>query len=517
MSPAISSACRSANPPFRPTDLHTESRLGLVACRFLALISLCILGLFIARAPLALGAAVVLGSTAITLLLRWPTVGTYALAFAIPFGSLYELNLGGLTVGVSEGLTTAIAMTWALRVMAFRRVRLRRSPLVLAMLFYLATLVASFWPATDLTPAFKETAKWGEFLLLYLFVASELERARRLALVAALLLAGTLQGALGIYQFVHQVGPPGFVLLGRYMRAHGTFLQPNPFAGYLGLLLPLACATALISWEEQFRKRAWPGVWSALTRSLAALSGGVMLAGLIMSWSRGALLGLVGGATLIVLRLRPRVWVTVVIALLMLVLAFPGLVAILPEGVLQRLSDAVSYTGQDLTSVEITDDNFALVERAAHWVAAWRMFTARPWLGVGTGQYAAAYPSVALPRWEDPLGHAHNYYLNVLAEGGLLGLTAYVLFALASLATAWRSAGQEPAWRRGLALGALGMLGHLLVHSLFDNLYVHEMYLLVAILLGMTSPPPEEGTPRTDRFDQRSCSDGTARIQSGAA
>jgi len=38
-----------------------------------------------------------------------------------------------------------------------------------------------------------------------------------------------------------------------------------------------------------------------------------------------------------------------------------------------------------------------------------------------------------------------------------------------------------------LALGALGMVGHVLTHSLVDNLYVHDMYLQVAILLGMLS------------------------------
>ena len=203
--------------------------------------------------------------------------------------------------------------------------------------------------------------------------------------------------------------------------------------------------------------------------------------------------------------------------LLILIFVFPTSLAILPEGMFERLAHTVRYLGQDLTIVEITDDNFALVERAAHWVAAWRMFSRRPWLGVGTGQYATVYPSVALPRWGDALGHAHNYYLNVLAEGGLLGLTAYVLLVLAALATVWRYARRGRGCRRGLALGALGMLGHLLVHSLFDNLYVHEMYILVAILLGMASPPSEERALQPDLPGEQPCPGAPARIQSGAA
>ena len=70
--------------------------------------------------------------------------------------------------------------------------------------------------------------------------ATLVDRRWRLWLALGLLTGGALQGLLGIYQFLFGVGPEGFLLFGRYMRAHGTFLQPNPYGGYLGLLLPLA-------------------------------------------------------------------------------------------------------------------------------------------------------------------------------------------------------------------------------------------------------------------------------------
>ena len=101
------------------------------------------------------------------------------------------------------------------------------------------------------------------------------------------------------------------------------------------------------------------------------------------------------------------------------------------------------------------------------------------------------------------MGHAHNYFLNVLAEGGLLGLAAYLIFVSAALRLVWHRTRQERGWRRGLALGALGMLGHLLAHSAFDNLYVHEMYLVVAMLLGMAaSPSGERSTEKSSPSSQ---------------
>lgn len=471
----------------RPRPLGVQNWI-LAATRLLAsTLGLLAFGLFLARAPIELCFAVVFGPTLGIVLLLRPVLALYFLAFSIPFGSLYELRLGEITIGMSELFVLALAMAWFLRMMAFRRVRLARIKLTGALLCYLGVLVLALWPARNLTLALKELAKWVEFLLVYLFIANELGENHLQALVGALLLAGSLEGILGIYQFLHRVGPSGFVLLGRYMRAYGTFQQPNPFGGYMGLVLPLGYTTVIARWRDAFGALRGRNLGSAVLWSLGLLASVVMSAALVMSWSRGALLGFAAGLALVGLGLGRRAAPAVLVVALILILLGPMWLALLPPALIGRITDAIQYVGKDLMAVEVTDENFALVERAAHWYAAWRMFEQRPWLGVGTGQYATAYPSVALPRWQDPLGHAHNYYLNVLAEGGLLGLGSYLLFVFAALRMVWQAAGRELGWRRGLALAAMGMLGHLLAHSVFDNLYVHEMYLLVAMLLGMVA------------------------------
>ena len=85
----------------------------------------------------------------------------------------------------------------------------------------------------------------------------------------------------------------------------------------------------------------------------------------------------------------------------------------------------------DVRGVDINDTNYAVLERLAHWQAAADMARDDLWTGVGFGNYAAAYPRYALINWPDALGHAHNYYLNLLAEVGLPGLLAYLIFWLA--------------------------------------------------------------------------------------
>jgi O-antigen ligase len=169
----------------------------------------------------------------------------------------------------------------------------------------------------------------------------------------------------------------------------------------------------------------------------------------------------------------------------------------LPASLVQRFSDFLPYLGGvDVAAVEVTDANWAVIERMAHWQAALAMWTNRPWLGVGIGNYPAAYPQYAIGRWLDPLGHAHNYYLNIAAEAGLIGLLAYLTLFLACFAQAWRviqrlsrlvrPTPQQRFWR-AVALGALGVLVHLSVHNLFDNLYVHHMHVQLGLVLGLLS------------------------------
>jgi O-antigen ligase len=113
------------------------------------------------------------------------------------------------------------------------------------------------------------------------------------------------------------------------------------------------------------------------------------------------------------------------------------------------------------------------------------MFSEHPWLGVGIGNYEPVYPAYALPRWDEPLGHAHNYYLNIAAETGLVGLSAYLILWSAVFWQAWQAVRRTSGYWQGVAVGILGILTHLAAHNFFDNLYVHGMYVHIAILLGL--------------------------------
>jgi O-antigen ligase len=209
-----------------------------------------------------------------------------------------------------------------------------------------------------------------------------------------------------------------------------------------------------------------------------------------MSWSRGAWLGFAAAMAVIALAAIARSGRVVVlgtgIALLVACLLLVSGLTRLPTSIVQRFADFWPYLGlADVRGMEVTDANFAVLERMAHWQAAIAMWTEHPWLGVGIGNYASTYAEYALPQWPLALGHAHNYYLNIAAEAGALGLVAYLTLWGAIFITVWRATRRYSGWWWGTALGVLGVVVHLAVHNLFDNLYVHAMYLNLAILLGV--------------------------------
>src|SRR5262249_39840631 len=129
--------------------------------------------------------------------------------------------------------------------------------------------------------------------------------------------------------------------------------------------------------------------------------------------------------------------------------------------------------------------NYAVLERLAHWQAAVGMMNDNPWLGVGFGAYEVAYPRYALMNWPMALGHAHNYYLNLLAETGVVGFGGYVIAWAAIFMITVRPRNRQRGLNRGLALGILGAFTHLMLHSLFDKLYVDNMSLHIGVMLGL--------------------------------
>ncbi|MCA0453056.1 MAG: O-antigen ligase family protein [Chloroflexi bacterium] len=331
-----------------------------------------------------------------------------------------------------------------------------------------------------------EWLKWIQIFLLVMVLVSSFTQVSWEWLVFGLVVAGVANALIGIYEFFGGSGALHLLINNRFFRAFGTFGQPNPFGGFMGLLLPITVMAAL-----GYGVRWWQNKKLDLSVVLAifyALSTVVLLMGMLMSWSRGAWLGL--GAAFLVLglaipySLKKGLIVFGVVGCFALVAWTSGL---LPQSIVQRLETSTQefFAFEDVRGVDITPDNYAVAERLAHWQAALNMFTTNPWLGVGFGNYANAYPQYNLMNWQEPLGHAHNYYLNLLAEVGIIGLLAYGKVWVTIFLRTWHIRLHPDALSRYVAIGLLGAWVYLAVHSFFDNLYVNNLFLHLGVMLSI--------------------------------
>lgn len=466
-----------------------------------ALVAL-LLGLALAWLPVLAGAALV-GATAVFLLtLIQPLAGVGLVLLFGPFGALERVLFG---FGVDSGqlfLLLAVA-AWLARGLAHRRILIRPTFLNAPLGLFLWVMALTLLDAPSLTEGLKELLKWieaGLILLLVMDVGLEMrENGRSLApvwlITGLLLLPGLLQAAIGIWQFgLRGTGPDHFLVLGRFYRASGTFEQPNPYGGFINLSLLLAFGIFLGMltpvWRRWRAKTPGFSLWQPDVLAPIALMGGLTgLLGLalIFSWSRGAWLGFAAGtAVLLFFWPQQRRWgLALLLGAGALFLA--GLqLGLIPAGVADRL---ISFSADlqlgDARGVDITDANYAVLERLAHWQAALDMAREQLWWGVGFGNYAAAYAGYALINWPDALGHAHNYYLNLLAEVGVIGLLAYLGLWLAIFWQTGQLLRQFSGAERGIVLGSLAVWTALSVHHLVDKLYVNNLYLHLGVMWGL--------------------------------
>jgi O-antigen ligase len=367
----------------------------------------------------------------------------------------------------------------------------RLTPITAAVAVFIVVISLTAFEAASLGAWLNEWLKWIQILLLMVLVYDLAGSQHWSWLVFGLVLSGCANALVGLYEFFGGSGALHLLINGRFFRAFGTFGQPNPFGGFMGLLAPVALMAALgyagrvwTSWRAN-RHLPYSTLLLTLFYAIAAI---LLVIGVFISWSRGAWLAFGVSMGVMILALPRHSWRGLLIAAV-LVAGFGALwlAGALPASVVERISSSTQefFAFEDVRGVDITPENYAVVERLAHWQAALNMVNVHPWLGVGMGNYEVVYPQYRLLNWVEPLGHAHNYYLNILAEAGIIGLLAYSKGWLIIMWATWRARQHPDFLARCILVGLLGTWTYLAVHSLFDNLYVNNLFLHLGLMLGV--------------------------------
>lgn len=353
---------------------------------------------------------VLIGMTGVGFMLVKPLIGLLVVPIAIPFLEwLPKLPLPG--INTTNGLLFGLWLVWAMNRSAAGLPVTR--PTALSTAIWLQALVASLGilraAALPVVPAaahydvgFWVLVLWRQIMpmFIYFVVASMIESPRdqrrmAWAVVVALLVESLMTAKLG--------------MSGRGGRAEGSIGQPNELAAYLAMLTPLPLAMIpAVGWIGRF--------------VLAGTLGFALYAQFI-TLSRGGYIAVSVALLFVAFRTSRMV-------ALLFVLALATSPFWVPDYVVERVQHT-TRTNAETDEVELERSSQMRVNT---WKAIAGVIQEHPVDGIGTGCLSYILPTLKEGTGSDLAETAHNTYLRVQAELGILG-SAALLFLLGSC---WR-------------------------------------------------------------------------------
>lgn len=440
----------------------------------------------LALAMAGIGAFVVLRNMEIGL---WGVIGIICL---LPFATL-PIDIG-LTPTFLDVALGAVVGVWLLQFVTGQRRTVETTPLMAPLIVFLIVAVFAFIFGLSngpLTPTLLR--RFAELLLSIGFVVvvidycqqwDQLER-----LVKVLILAGAAAAFIGIVLWLipeetanlllnglQRLGYPGGWVI-RYIeenpelaeRAIGTSVDPNSFGGLLLLI------GALISPQLVTRKPVLP-------RFVIYVSFGLVLIALVLTFSRGAMVGLAAGLAFVaVVRYRKLLPYFVVLGLLFLILP-------VTQEYVARFIEGIQ--GQDLA----TQMRFGEYRDAISLIRRYPLF------GVGF----AGSPDIDLY-----LGVA-NVYLTIGQQMGVLGLTSFAVLIGSLFAFALQHRGffklhprRDALWLGLHAAVMGGLVAGIFDHYLFNTEF-HHAVTVFWLLVGLAAAATRLGSQEKGAGSRRS-------------
>ena len=220
-----------------------------------------------------------------------------------------------------------------------------------------------------------------------------------------------LGSAFVIFYAIHAVEVHAPTIVQGRAGAYGMYENQNDYSFIIIMILPVTCLYLRVC-----RHR-----WQRLLL-LAVIVGGVI--GVLMSLSRGGILGLVLEAAILLWLMLRGMRRAAALAML----AVLGTIASVHQFAAREADQAGIYTLADSE-----DTRYEL------WRAARAVFVAHPLMGVGSMRFSEVARQYAPISHDDRGKVAHNTYLEIAADTGILGLSAFALMIWGVWKLVWRA------------------------------------------------------------------------------
>ncbi|HEV2706429.1 MAG TPA: O-antigen ligase family protein [Pyrinomonadaceae bacterium] len=432
----------------------------------------------------------------------------------LAFGTVHTWSLAVFQLGA--GIIVALWMVDAWR---SRTLRLSRNPLQVPLVGLLLVGLLQLLPlagAADLPPGATRAVSFDPYatrlviiqllsLLVYFAAAlAFIDTPKRLRLVVrTLIIFGFLLALFALMQSFISPNSIYWIREPKQAQPFGPFINRHHFAAYMEMALALPLGLLFSGAVERDRMPLY---------GFAAL---LMAVALMMTNSRGGILSLVAEVlfltTLALARKRGRnggserreagaredggresraraALRSAMLGLAAVVVLFFSLLFFGGEESLSRLFGTVN--AEDPTT-----------GRAHFWAGTLDIIRDHPVLGTGLGAFAAVYTRYDTRGGQMRLEQAHNDYLQLLSDAGIVGGLLGLFFVFALFRMGLQRVASHDKFRRGVALGALTGCFAVLVHSFFDftlHTIANALLFLVLAALATTGSNVEE-TPKRRR------------------
>lgn len=263
-------------------------------------------------------------------------------------------------------------------------------------------------------------------------------------------------------------------------RGSGPFFNPNHFAAFVAMLFFPAVAMLFL------------GRFTLVPRMFLAYAAAMLAIGIFISVSRGAYAATAAGSMMFL------AWLLCLRKFRRLAFILLGGGLIIGAALIIKSKDARDRLAHLYQVVERRDDE----ARLKIWRSAWEVHQEAPLWGVGPGHFEYRYFRHRSPHYQQSAVRAHNDYLNILADYGVVGVS--LLFAALSVLTfssariflrylsSSSSDGERGAGRATVSIGAAIGLMTFALHCLVDFLiYIPALAGTAALLLAIVVAPGE--------------------------
>ncbi len=270
-----------------------------------------------------------------------------------------------------------------------------------------------------------------------------------------------------------------------YATPFGSFVNRHDFAAYMEMTISVPLGLLFVGAVGKDRKLLY----------ITAV--GLMGIALLLSGSRGGLVSLLAEIFfLIILTTKTRnskqMFLKVAMAVLLVATIITGAILIGGETSLTRLAETAN--SEDFSS-----------SRLQIWSVTLSIIKSNLPFGIGIGAYSVAYPLYDTFNGAARVEQAHNDYLQVLADAGIVGLLIGGFFLFTLFRRGLENIKTSNMLRRGVAVGAFAGCFAILVHSLFDFvLHITAIAVLFITLIALVVVSGSKFTDdEKDVYEQR--------------